>query len=46
MGHVECGGKFDICKSDIFVSTRVSMVLSKWIITPIKVGWIRPVGRL
>ena len=24
----------------------MSMVLSKWIITPIKVGWIRPVSRV
>ena len=46
--QVERGGKFDICKSDVFVSTRVSMVMvhTKWIITPTKVGWIRPVGRL
>ena len=27
------------------LSTGMSMVLSKWIITPIKVGWIRPVSR-
>ena len=26
--------------------TGMSMVPSKWIITPIKVGWIRPVNRL
>ena len=25
--------------------TGMSMVLSKWIVTPIKVGWISPVNR-
>ena len=26
----------------VHLPTGMSMVLSKWIITPIKVGWIRP----
>ena len=33
-----------IFATNVFI-TGMSMVLSKWIITPIKVGWIRPINR-